>query len=242
MLTNSFSFALTMLGRLGYIVFNVVFILFLRLTLPLLSQEKVKKIAGLWGKACLFFLRTRVEIINPERLILPTGAEAVFATMHTSTLDTFLYTAIMPWKIAYVAKSSLKNHFLLGAAFQRCGHIFVDRSRSGKGALRFLDAVRNLSVGTSLFIHPEGTRIPDGVERKARSGFASAAKERHAAIIPVTSCGGSAIWNAKNWFPTPGTIRIIVHEAWKPEDVEASSLSDLCSRYEKLCQFLPEKT
>lgn len=223
---------LTWFCRFLYIVFNLTFLPALVLLVPFLSRNALLRLAPVWGKVNLRLLRVRVELQNAERL---SGEAVVYAANHTSTLDTFLYPAILPWRTIYVAKNDLRKHVLLGILIRRAGYIFVARDRSGQGARKFTEDVCNVPPELSIFVHPEGTRIPDGSVRKARSGFASAAMTRHSCVIPIMSEGGSRLWPVKNWFPEPGKVVVRVKEPWNVAEVEASTMPALCARYNELC-------
>ncbi len=232
---NEKTMILTYIGRFCFVFLNLMFLPLCIAFAFVIPQTWLMRCAKPWGRACLFLLRTRIDLKNSSRLCMEHKHSFVYAAMHTSTLDTFLYIAILPWNTVYVAKAELKNHILLGLLFQRCGYIFVERKRSGTGGHLFLESVEKLSQGTSLFIHPEGTRIPDNAVRKARSGFALAAQKKQVGIIPITSAGGSELWKKGKWFPEPGKVEVFVHESWSVEEVANSNTSDLCARYDNLC-------
>jgi 1-acyl-sn-glycerol-3-phosphate acyltransferase len=225
----------TFLGRCFFCVFNVLFLLWVALSLPFLRRQDVRRLSPVWGRVSLFFLRVKVIIENKDRLFAPPGEVFEYAVMHTSTLDTFLYPAIIPWNTVYVVKAQLRKHFLLGLPFRRAGFIFVSRDRSGKGLEKFLEDVAKIPSDVSLFLHPEGTRTPNGYARKARSGFAMAAQYRRSRIVPITSRGCAALWPRGAWFPKPGTVHVAVHEPWSEDEVLNSSTAQLCSRYNAIC-------
>lgn len=225
---------LTFLGRIAFVVFNLIFLALLCAVSSFFPRSIWMKAGKFWGRVCLFLLRIRWEIIAPERLSVPPGEETVYAAMHSSLLDTFLYPAILPSNTVYVAKASLRNFPLLGSLLRKGGFIFVDRNGSQKDARQFLASVRNLAKGTHLFLHPEGTRIPDGEARRSFPGFAMAARQRRARVTPLLSSEGSALWRRGAIFPQPGKVLIWVGEPWPPEDVMREKAEGLCARYEAL--------
>jgi 1-acyl-sn-glycerol-3-phosphate acyltransferase len=241
-LSRAFDDALTLLGRFLFCVFNILFLLFVTASLPFLRKADVRRLSPVWGRVSLFFLRVKVIVENRERLFMPSGESCEYAVMHTSTLDSFLYPAIIPWNTVYVVKSQLRRHLLLGLPFRRCGFIFVSRDRSGKGLEKFSDEVSKIPSGVSLFLHPEGTRIPNGLPRKARQGFAIAAHARKFRIVPITTQGGSALWARGAMFPKPGTVHVFVHEHWSDTEVLGASPAQLCSRYDTLCAEFDSQT
>lgn|GEM_PF-3444835 len=98
-----------------------------------------------------FGVLCRVRVGNA--IIPETGF--VISMNHRSALDMFLYWAIIPRRIKFLAKKELFSYPLLGSAISRwC--IPVDRGRYDRRAIDL--CVRALRDGYVLSVFPEGTR------------------------------------------------------------------------------------
>ncbi|MET8009208.1 lysophospholipid acyltransferase family protein [Streptomyces sp. NPDC005271] len=144
----------------------------------------------LLGPLLRLIFRPRVEGVEH----IPAEGAAIVAGNHLSFSDHFLMPAIVPRRIAFLAKAEyftgrgLKGR-LTAAFFRGAGQIPVDRSggKASQAALRSGLAV--LRKGRLLGIYPEGTRSHDGRLYKGRTGVAAMALTAQAPVIPCAMVG-----------------------------------------------------
>ena len=92
--------------------------------------------------------------VRVERCAIP-PTPFILSMNHRSALDMFLYVAILPRRIKFLAKRELFAYPVLGPILRRwC--IPVDRGRYDRDAL--VAAARALEAGYVLSVFPEGTR------------------------------------------------------------------------------------
>ena len=221
-----------MLGAIGWSIFCAL----IMTGLAAVGQTvRARSIMPVWGKGVLLCFGTRLSVTGQENL--PSG-NFIAAVSHHSLLDTFIYPAILPPETCYVAKSELSRLPIFSRAFRLMGNTFVHRGK-GMGALsKLIRHVQSLPPHHTVFIHPEGTRGPEGNARPLKPGIVYLACETHKSVVPIVSLGGDRMWPKGVPLPNPGHISIhvgqpIMTDTWQIDTVEMhleevlSGLNDL---------------
>ena len=121
---------------------------------------------------------------------VPPKGPAILASNHLSFSDSFFLPLMVPRPITFLAKSDyftgrgIKGLFTK-AFFAGVGQVPIDRSggRASEAAIR--TGTRILAQGSLLGIYPEGTRSPNGLLYRGKTGLARMALEARVPIIPV---------------------------------------------------------
>lgn len=129
---------------------------------------------------------------------VPRAGPVILAANHLSLLDPVLLSTVVFRPISYVVKSEYFTGTGPGgravAAFFRAIHqVPVDRSggRAADAALRTAAAL--LARGEVFGIFPEGTRSPDGLLHRGRTGVARIALATGAPVVPVGLVGTAQV-------------------------------------------------
>ena len=137
---------------------------------------------------------------------VPKTGPVILAANHLSLLDPVLLSAIVKRPISYVVKSEYFTAPGMSgraqAAFFRALHqVPVDRSGGDAAdpALRTAEVL--LARGEAFGIFPEGTRSPDGLLHRGRTGVARIALATGAPVIPVGLIGTAQVMS-------PGSLRV----------------------------------
>ncbi len=125
---------------------------------------------------------------------VPAKGPAILASNHMSFSDSFFLPLMVPRPITFLAKSDyftgrgIKGLFSK-AFFAGVGQVPIDRSggRASEAAIR--TGTRILARGSLLGIYPEGTRSPNGLLYRGKTGLARMALEARVPIIPVAMIG-----------------------------------------------------
>lgn len=125
---------------------------------------------------------------------VPSKGAAIVASNHLSFSDSFFLPLMVPRPITFLAKSDyftgrgIKGLFTK-AFFAGVGQVPIDRSggRASEAAIR--TGTRILARGSLLGIYPEGTRSPNGLLYRGKTGLARMALEARVPIIPVAMIG-----------------------------------------------------
>lgn len=121
---------------------------------------------------------------------VPSRGAAILASNHLSFSDSFILPLVVPRSIVFLAKSDyftgrgFKGWFSR-TFFTAVGQVPVDRS-GGRASEAAIDtATRVLGEGSLLGIYPEGTRSPNGIMFRGKTGVARMALEAKVPVIPV---------------------------------------------------------
>ena len=127
--------------------------------------------------------RTRLE----GREHVPRTGPLLVVANHVSTIDPPLLGALLPRRLAFLAKGELFHPAPWGWALRAAGMIPVRRGRAERRVLEA--ALGVLSEGGALVVFPEGTRSRNGVLAAAEPGVGLLAARSRAPVLPVGIVG-----------------------------------------------------
>jgi 1-acyl-sn-glycerol-3-phosphate acyltransferase len=146
------------------------------------------RIAQQWARMCVWITGSRVTIRGAENL--GKHPVAVYASNHTSYMDTPVVFSSLPFQFRILAKKELWKIAFIGWYLNRSGQIPIDVGGSAHGALASLGAgVKALRSGMPLFVFPEGARTPDGELQEFLSGAAFLAIRAQVPLVPIALTG-----------------------------------------------------
>ena len=141
-------------------------------------------------KTGLGALMNRLYRVDVEGLDhVPTDGAAIIAANHISFLDSLFIPMVIPRRVTYLAKAEYWDSWKTRWFFDLVGQIPVRRDNSAKAVAALEAGQRVLNKGGLLGIYPEGTRSPDGVLHRGRTGVARMACESGCPVIPVGLVG-----------------------------------------------------
>ena len=124
----------------------------------------------------------------------PKTGPVIVASNHLSFLDSIIISAMMPRRVAFLAKAEYVNTpgirgKAMKAFFETVDIIPVNRSDRSE-SLKALDiALEKLNEGKVFGIYPEGTRSRDGYLYRGKIGVAWLAHMTGAPVVPVGLIG-----------------------------------------------------
>jgi 1-acyl-sn-glycerol-3-phosphate acyltransferase len=121
---------------------------------------------------------------------IPAKGPAILASNHLSFSDSFILPLVVPRSIVFLAKSDYFTGRGFKGWFSRLfftgvGQVPVDRSGGRASEAAIFTATRVLGEDSLLGIYPEGTRSPNGIMYRGKTGVARMALEAKAPVIPV---------------------------------------------------------
>lgn len=144
---------------------------------------------GTWWGVCLAWLCGLP--METDLAKLPDQGPCVFMATHQSLMDIpILYSMLRKFPIAFVAKKSLFEIPMFGAAMRAAGHIPIDRSNRRAGMKSIEQAAKAAQEGTCPVIFPEGTRnleLDHLLEFKI--GGMVLALKCQLPVVPIVICG-----------------------------------------------------
>lgn len=109
-----------------------------------------------WSKFILFTNGIRIKIDGMENINKKNVQ--IFASNHSSYVDIWVISSIMPVKFGWVSKKEIFLIPIVGWHMKACGYISIDRSNTEKAIESMNTAVEKIKNGTRIVIFPEGTR------------------------------------------------------------------------------------
>jgi 1-acyl-sn-glycerol-3-phosphate acyltransferase len=145
---------------------------------------------------------------------VPRSGPLLVVANHVSAIDPPLLGAILPRRLAFLAKEELFHPAPWGWALRAAGMIPVRRGRAERHVL--LAALRVLREGGALVVFPEGTRSRDGVLAAPEPGVGLLALRSQAPILPVAILGSERVRGVATVVARP---RLVVRcgPVWRPE-------------------------
>ena len=145
------------------------------------------RIARIWARACLWSSWSRLSVRGAENL--RKYPVAVYASNHTSYMDTPVIFTALPFQFRILAKKELWQWPFIGWFLQRSGQMPID-SENPQATLSSLGgAVKALRKGMPLFVFPEGGRTPEGELQPFLSGAAYLAIRAQVPLVPIALGG-----------------------------------------------------
>jgi len=171
------------------------------------KQGRVQhSIARIWARTLVFFAGCSLKVIGAENLTK--HPVAVYASNHTSYMDTPVVFAALPFQFRILAKKELWPIVFIGWYLDRSGQIPID-TRNPRATLSSLGVgVKALRSGTPLFVFPEGGRTPNGKLQEFLSGAAYLAIRAQVPLVPIALNGVYDLlpMGARHLFPNELTL------------------------------------
>ena len=192
------------------------------------SGRMQHRIARRWARTCVFFSGSRLQVRGLENI--PTHT-AVFASNHTSYMDTPVVFASLPFQFRILAKKELWTLPFIGWYLDRSGQIPID-TRNPRASLSSLaGGVKALRSGMPLFVFPEGGRTENGELQPFLSGAAFLAIRAQVPLIPLALSGVYDLLPMHTRHLYPGHLTLRVGE---PIDTTGMSLRQTDQLTERL--------
>jgi 1-acyl-sn-glycerol-3-phosphate acyltransferase len=145
------------------------------------------RIARFWARTLVFFTGCSLIVRGGENL--RKHPVAVYASNHTSYMETPVVFAGLPFQFRILAKKELWPIAFIGWYLDRSGQIPID-TRNPRATLSSLGVgVKALRSGMPLFVFPEGGRTPDGELQSFLSGAAYLAIRAQVPLVPIALSG-----------------------------------------------------
>jgi len=145
------------------------------------------RIARTWARSAIFFAGCSLTVRGLENL--RKHPVAVYASNHTSYMDTPVVFAALPFQFRILAKKELWPIAFIGWYLDRSGQIPID-TRNPRATLSSLGVgVKALRSGMPLFVFPEGGRTPNGELQNFLSGAAYLAIRAQVPLVPIALSG-----------------------------------------------------
>jgi 1-acyl-sn-glycerol-3-phosphate acyltransferase len=134
-----------------------------------------------WGAGCSLTIRGAQNLRK--------SPVAVYASNHTSYMDTPVIFASLPFQFRILAKKELWPIVFIGWYLDRSGQIPIDTNNPRATLSSLGIGVKALRSGMPLFVFPEGGRTPNGDLQNFLSGAAYLAIRAQVPLVPIALSG-----------------------------------------------------
>lgn len=168
-----------------------------------------------YGRFVLLLARLLVGIRVENRGLekLPKSEPYIICPKHESTLDAFMFVAVIPYVTA-LGKSEYFKIPIMGFLLRRLGFLSVIRNQ-GTAHMELPNMKQFLEEDPRpLLIYPEGTRVPLGEQYRLKSGAWYIQQQTGLDVYPVAT-NVAVFWPRKGW-NKPGTVIFEVGDPIKP--------------------------
>ncbi len=173
------------------------------------------------GRACAWLLLhalARPFLEGRDRV--PRAGPLILVANHVSWVDPPLLAALLPRRLAFVAKEDLFHPRLWGWALRQAGMIPVRRGRAERQVLG--EALSVLRAGGAIVVFPEGRRAMDGALLSAEPGVGLLAARSGAPLLPVALLGTERLRHLRDW-PWRPPLLVRCGDLWRPTDAAHGS-------------------
>jgi 1-acyl-sn-glycerol-3-phosphate acyltransferase len=186
------------------------------------------RIARIWARLCVMASGSRVEVQGVENL--RKAQVCVFASNHTSYMDTPVIFASLPLQFRILAKQELWPIPFIGWYLNRSGQLPID-TRNPRTTLSSLGAAaRALREGMPLFVFPEGSRTPNGELQPFLSGAAYLAIRAQVPVVPMALSGVYDLLPIHSHHFYPGVLTMRVGEPMETAGMSIRQVDELTER------------
>jgi len=162
----------------------------------------------LWARALVLLCGARLKVEGLDKLeAVPV---AVFASNHTSYMDTPVIFSTLPFQFRILAKKELWSIPFIGWYLSRSGQISIDTANPRASLSSLAVGAKALRSGMPLFVFPEGGRTMDGGLQKFLPGAAYLAIRAQVPLVPIALLGLYDLLpiHTRHFFPGKVTLRI----------------------------------
>ncbi len=192
------------------------------------SGRRQHRLAQMWAHGCVAISAAKLTVRGAENL--RKCPVAVYASNHTSYMDTPVVFATLPFQFRILAKKELWTMPFIGWHLDRSGQIPID-SESSRGTLSSLGAAaKALRAGMPLFVFPEGSRTPDGQMQEFLAGAAYLAIRAQVPLVPIALSGVYDLLPMHTHHFFPGNLTMTVGEPILTEGMTVRQMDELTQR------------
>jgi 1-acyl-sn-glycerol-3-phosphate acyltransferase len=165
------------------------------------------RIARLWARIALRVSLSKLTVEGAENF--SKHSVAVYASNHTSYMDTPVIFAALPFQFRILAKKELWRMPFIGWYLQRSGQMPIDTVNPHTTLSSLGEGVKALRSGMPLFVFPEGERTPTGRLLPFLSGAAFLAIRAQVPLVPIALSGVYDLLpiHTRHFYPSKLTLR-----------------------------------
>jgi 1-acyl-sn-glycerol-3-phosphate acyltransferase len=186
------------------------------------------RIAQFWARGCVAISLAHLSVRGARNL--RRYPVAVYASNHTSYMDTPVIFSTLPFQFRILAKRELWTMPFIGWHLNRSGQIPIDTSNAHSTLASLGAGVKALRSGMPLFVFPEGSRTPDGQTQAFLSGAAFLAIRAQVPLVPIALNGVYDLLPIHTSHFYPGELSLTVGDPIPTEGMTIRQADELTAR------------
>jgi 1-acyl-sn-glycerol-3-phosphate acyltransferase len=186
------------------------------------------RVARMWARGGVWASGSRVTVRGAENL--RKHPVAVYASNHTSYMDTPVVFSALPFSFRILAKKELWSVPFIGWYLQRSGQIPIDTANPHATLSSLGAGVKALRAGMPLFVFPEGRRTRTGELHPFLSGAAFLAIRAQTPLVPIALSGVYDLLPMHTRHFYPGELTLAVGEPIETKGMSLRQADELTAR------------
>jgi 1-acyl-sn-glycerol-3-phosphate acyltransferase len=170
------------------------------------SGRRQHRIAQAWARLLVRISGSPLKVVGAENLCK--YPVAVFASNHTSYMDTPVVFAALKFQFRILARKPLWKVPFIGWYLNRSGQLPIDTDNPHSTLSSLGNAVKALRAHMPVFVFPEGGRTENGDLKPFLSGAAFLAIRAQVPIVPIALAGVYELLpiHTRHLYPTQLTL------------------------------------
>jgi 1-acyl-sn-glycerol-3-phosphate acyltransferase len=202
------------------------------------SGHTQHRIAQVWARLCVWISGSKLTVRGAENL--RRQPVAVYASNHTSYMDTPVIFASLPFQFRILAKKELWPIAFIGWYLDRSGQIPIDTANPRTTLSSLGVGVKTLRGGMPLFVFPEGGRTSTGELRPFLAGAAYLAIRAQVPLVPIALSGVYDLLPIHTHHFYPGDLTLSVGEPIETKGMTARQTNELTAELRAAIERLVE--
>jgi 1-acyl-sn-glycerol-3-phosphate acyltransferase len=194
------------------------------------------RIAQFWARAVVQVAGCSLTVRGMENL--RSQPVAVYASNHTSYMDTPVIFAALPFQFRILAKKELWPIAFIGWYLDRSGQIPIDTANPHATMSSLAVGVKALRSGMPLFVFPEGGRTSTGALKPFLSGAAYLAIRAQVPLVPIALTGVYDLLPIHTHHLYPGELTLSAGEPIETKGMTVRQTDELNERLRASIQRL----
>jgi 1-acyl-sn-glycerol-3-phosphate acyltransferase len=197
------------------------------------------RIAQQWARLMVPLGGARLTVEGGENL--RKFPVAVYASNHTSYMDTPVLFAALPFQFRILARKALWPVPFIGWYLNRSGQLPIDTDNTHAALASLGAGVKALRAGMPLFVFPEGGRTQTGNLKPFLSGASYLALRSQTPLVPLALVGVYDLLPMHTRYLFPTKVKVIVGEPIETRGMTLRQTEELTTRLRNEIQALLDR-
>lgn len=197
------------------------------------------RIAQVWARLSVLLSGSKLTVRGAENL--RKCSVAVYASNHTSYMDTPVIFSSLPFQFRILAKKELWPIAFIGWYLNRSGQIPIDTANPRASLSSLGGGVKALRAGMPLFVFPEGGRTATGELKPFLSGAAFLAIRAQVPLVPIAVSGVYDLLPIHTHHFYPGELTLSVGEPIDTTGMNMRQTEELTERLKAAIEALRQR-